>query len=76
MEIRTLYRYEREDGKITVSPEKPNALYEELYRIVADEKKHVTLDGENTYSVIDTEIKDGWFEVDAPEVFDNLEEVT
>ena len=76
MEIRILYRYEREDGKITVSPEEPNVLYEELYRVVADEGKHVTLDGENTYSVIDTEIKDGWYEIDAPKIFDNLEEVT
>ena len=75
MEIRILYRYEREDGKITVSPEKPSVPYEELYRVVAEEEKYVTLDGENTYSVIDTEIKDGWFEIDAPETFDDLEEV-
>lgn len=67
MEIRTLYRYEREDGKVTVSPEKPNVSYEETYRIIADEGKLVTIDGENNYSVIDTDIKDGWYEVDAPE---------
>lgn len=67
MEIRTLYRYERENGKVTVSPEKPNAPYEEKHRVIADEGKLVTLDGENTYSVIDTDVKDGWYEVDAPE---------
>ena len=67
MEIRKLYRYEREKGKITVSPIKPECEYTELYRVIADEGKVVTLDGEETFDVIDTEVKDGWYEVDAPE---------
>ena len=74
MEIRTLYRYEREAGKITVSPEKPDMSYEETYRVIADQGKLVTLDGENTYAVIDTDMKDGWYEVDAPDTLDILEE--
>lgn len=75
MEIRTLYKYEREPGKITVTPIEPSDEYTKLYRIVADEYKLVTLDGNKLYSVIDTDIKDGWFEIDAPETFDDLEEV-
>ena len=67
MEIRTLYRYEREDGKITVSPEKPNTSYEEKYRVIADEGKLVTMNGIDTYSVIDTNLQYGWYEVNAPE---------
>ena len=74
MEIRTLYRYEREGGKTTVSPEKPNTPYKETYRVIADAGKHVTLDGENTYSVIDTDDKNGWYEVDVPETLTDLEE--
>lgn len=72
MEIKTLYRYEREGGKITVSPEKPNTPYEETYRVIADEGKLVTLDGENTYSVIDTDVKEGWYEIDAPEELEEM----
>ena len=67
MEIRTLYRYERETGKVTVSTVKPDCDYAEMYRIVADNNKVVTLDNENFYSVIDTEIKDGWIETIDPE---------
>ena len=76
MEIKTLYKYEREPGKITVTPIEPSCEYTELYRIIANEYKLVTLDGNKLYSVVDTEIKDGWFEIDAPETFDDLEEVT
>lgn len=75
MEIRTLYAYERKNGKITVSPEKPDIPYEELYRVIAGEGKLVTLDGENTYAVIDTDVKDGWHEVDAPKELEELEEL-
>lgn len=66
MEIKTLYRYAREDGGITVSPIKPNVEYTELYRLIADEGKAVTMDGENLYSVIDVNEPDGFYEVDAP----------
>lgn len=67
MEIRTLYRYEREDGKTTVSPNKPDGSYEETYRVIADEGKLVTMNGVDTYSVIDTNLRYGWYEVNAPE---------
>ena len=76
MEIKKLYRYEREDNKITISPDKPDCEYTELYRIIADEDKLVTLNGETKYSVIDSEINEGWYEVDAPKRdIDELEEM-
>ena len=66
MEIRTLYRYEREHGKVTVSTEKPDVEYTEVYRIIADEGMVVTQDNVNLYSVIDTHNKDGWIEIEVP----------
>lgn len=67
MKIKTLYRYEREGGGITVSPVKPDCEYTELVRLIADEGKALTKDGENTCLVIDTKSTEGWYEVDAPE---------
>ena len=66
MQIITLYRYERENGGVTVSPIKPNAEYTEMYRIVADEGKLLTIDGVNTTTCADVETTDGWYEVDEP----------
>ncbi len=76
MQIITLYRYERENGGVTVSPIKPNAEHTEMYRIVADEGKLLTIDGVNTTSCADVETLDGWYEVDAPieEISMELEE--
>ena len=67
MEIKPLYRYEREDGGITVSLKKPDCEYAEKMRLVADEGKMLTKDGENLCRVIDVDSADGWYEVDAPE---------
>ena len=67
MEIRTLYRYEREACKVTVSTEKPDVEYVEVYRIIADEDKTVTKDGLNFYSVVDSETKEGWRETGVSE---------
>lgn len=66
MTVKTLYRYKREDGGITVSPEKPDCEYTELVRLIADEGKMVTKDGENLFPVIDVNNAEGWYEVDAP----------
>lgn len=62
-----LYKYTREDGGITVSPNKPECEYTELVRIVADKGKRVTRDGEKLYGVIDQATADRWYEVDTPE---------
>ena len=67
MQIKELYRYKREDGGINVSPIKPEGDYTTLYRLIADEGKALTKDGENFCSVIDTDSTDGWYEVDAVE---------
>lgn len=71
MEIRTLYRYEREEGKITVSPNKPDTEYTECYRLIADEGKILT-NGETETSCIDVNTPEGWIEIDAP--IEELEE--
>jgi hypothetical protein len=66
MEIRTLYRYTRADGGVTVSPNKPECEYTEMYRLIADEGKALT-DGEIITPCIDVDSTDGWSEIDAPE---------
>ena len=66
MKTITLYRYLREDGGVTVSPNKPDVEYTTLARLVADEGKALTQDGEKFTSCIDVDSADGWYEVDAP----------
>lgn len=65
MIIKELYRYEREEGKITVSPIKPECDYTLRYRLIAEEGKELTKDGENFTSCVDVESPDDWYEVDA-----------
>lgn len=62
MEKITLYRYEREGGGITVSPEKPNCEYTELYRLIADEGMELVKDDVHT-CCIDTDNAEGWEEI-------------
>lgn len=71
MEIKELYRYEREPNKVTVSPIKPNCEYEILYRIIASDGYLVTQDGINLYPCVDTASKDGWYEIE--EVVEEIE---
>ena len=66
MIIKTLYKYERDDGGVTVSPNKPVVPYTECYRLIADEGKALTLDGVNLCGVVDVDSPDGWYEVDKP----------
>ena len=63
MQIKTLYRYKRADGGITVSPNKPECEYTELFRVVADVGMAVTNDGQSFFSAIDTYSAEGWYEV-------------
>ena len=65
MIIKVLYRYEREAGKITVSPEKPECDYTNKFRLIADEGKELTNDGENFTTCIDVDTPEGWYEVEA-----------
>lgn len=66
MQIINLYKYTRAEGGITVSPNKPECEYAEMFRIVADDGKVLT-NGETTTYCADVESTDGWTEIDAPE---------
>lgn len=65
MDIKTLYRYKRPDGGVTVSPEEPDVPYTVMYRLIADDGMMVTQDGRNGYSVVDTDAPDEWREVES-----------
>jgi hypothetical protein len=67
MQIVNLYKYERADGGITVSPIKPDCEYIEMYRLIADEGK-VLKKGDIEMTCVDIETNDlvNWQEVDAP----------
>lgn len=68
MKIKMLYKTVRADGGVTVSPDKPkNEEYSEMFRLIADDGKLLTIDGKNTFLCVDSETADGWYEVDAPE---------
>lgn len=62
----TLYKYNRPDGGINISPIKPDTEHTTLHRLIADEGKILT-DGETLTSVIDTYTPEVWTEIDAPE---------
>lgn len=57
----TLYRYNRTEGGVTVSPVKPNAEYTELFRLIADEGCTLT-DGVNYAECVDTDDPEAWEE--------------
>ena len=63
MEIVNLYRYERDGGGITVSPIQPEVDYAVMYRLIADEGKVLTKDGQSFTVCADVEEIDGWREV-------------
>jgi hypothetical protein len=69
MQKLNLYRYTRENGGITTSLQKPtNTEYDIIYRLVADEGKVLTTDGENLTPCVDIEVADfpKWYETDEP----------
>jgi hypothetical protein len=63
-----LYKFQRKDGGITVSPNKPDCEYTTSYRLIADEGMTLTNDDEHFYSVIDTDSIEGWREIEEPDV--------
>ena len=66
MEIKPLYRFLREDGGVTESPDKPDvAEYTIRFRLIASEGKLLT-DGTIETFCIDVDSADGWTEIDAP----------
>ena len=68
MQIIPLYKYQREDGGITVSPRDPYPKsYEPMYRIVADDGKILTNGRDTTYCAdVPSEEYYDWEEIDAP----------
>ena len=70
MIIKTLYRYIRDDGGITTSMNPPvDKDYDTLSRLIADEGKLLTTDGENLTPCVDIENYEVvyWYEVDDPD---------
>lgn len=63
MEKRTLYRINRSDGGVSITPNKPtDGTYTETYRLIADEGKVLT-DGTNTCDCIDTDFPQNYTEI-------------
>ena len=63
MEIKPLYRFLREDGGFTESPDKPDvAEYITRYRLIASDGKLLT-DGTTETYCIDVDSADGWSEI-------------
>ena len=73
MQIKTLYRFKRADGGITVSPDKPETNdFDTLYRLIADDGKMLTTDGENLTPCKDVDNTAGWYEVPDPEAINQM----
>ena len=75
MQVINLYKYIRENGGVTVSPNKPNVEYTEMYRLVADEGKILT-NGEIVTSCVDVETIEGWNEIEATDEADEADEAS
>ena len=68
MIIKTMYRYEREPGKITVSFTQPtDKPFTEVYRLIANDNKVITNDGVNICECIDVDSYDGYYEIEKVE---------
>ena len=67
MQIVDLYRYEREPGKITTSPVKPddNIDYSIIYRLIADEGMAIT-DASSIVECVVTNSLEVWADCNAP----------
>lgn len=63
MQTIKLYKYERAEGGVTISPTKPNAEYTEMLRLVADEGKALTMDRKEFTPCVDVESIEGWYEI-------------
>ena len=62
----TLYKFTREGGGVTVSPEKPQCEYTTLHRLIADNGM-ILQKGDVKAYCIDADSADGWEETEAPE---------
>lgn len=70
MQTVALYKYERENGGLTVSPIKPdNITYTIGYRLLADEDKAIT-NGTTITTCADVDSAEGWSDCELPEETD------
>lgn len=58
-----LYRYERPDGGVSVSPVQPAGEYTPMCRLAAAEGMALTRDGQHFAVCVDAESDEGWYEV-------------
>lgn len=67
MQTKTMYRYARADGGVSVAFVLPEGVteYDLRYRLIADEGKALT-DGVTVAECVDTATPDDWTEIDAP----------
>lgn len=64
MEIKSLYRFLREDGGVTESPDEPDDTeYTIRFRLIASDGKLLTNGTVETFC-IDVDSTDGWIEID------------
>lgn len=70
-----LYRVQRENGGVTVTPFRPEKAGYEVagYRLIPAEGKAITNDGVNLFDVRDVENAEGYYEVDIPEESEEIE---
>ena len=73
MQTIELYRYNRPDGGVTISPVKPECDYMKTFRLVADEG-FVLTNGEVYASCVDTDTPGAWTEIPYAEEFGVKEE--
>ena len=72
MEIKPLYRFLREDGGFTESPDKPDgAEYTTRFRLIASDGKLLT-DGTTETFCIDVDSAEGWSEIDVPDEYEEI----
>ena len=72
MEIKPLYRFLREDGGVTESPDKPDgAEYTIRFRLIASDGKLLTNGTVETFC-IDVDSTDGWTEIDVPDEYEEI----
>ena len=64
MEIKTLYKYTRQDNGVTISPIMPEGDYTTIYRLIASEAHAVTQNGVDVYPCLDVDNVTGWYEVE------------
>lgn len=57
----TLYRFNRPNGGVTVSPVKPDVSYTELFRLIAEDGCTLT-NGVDHVEIVDTDNPDTWEE--------------